>query len=289
MDLDFALILTVAVLVAGLVWGGDALLFRPARRRRADAVEASILARLAVEASEQSVVARNELNEAIADARTRELREPILVEYAHSFFPVLFVVWALRSFLVEPFTIPSGSMLPTLQVGDYILVNKFSYGFRLPVLGTEVIPVAKPMRGDIMVFKYPEQPNVNFIKRVVGVPGDRVRIRGGRVWVNDQELGREKVSLPEGEPWEVYFRETVGSVSHLVRHEEGRESMSPEREWSVPADSYFMLGDNRDNSRDSRFWGFVPDRYIVGKAFLIWMHKKPGLNLPVFDRNGKVI
>jgi signal peptidase I len=289
MDLDFALILTVAVLVAGLIWGGDVLLLKPGRRKRADAAEASLRARQASGESVSVMTAQAEQDAAVADARAREMREPMLVEYAHSFFPVLFVVWALRSFLVEPFTIPSGSMLPTLQIGDYILVNKFSYGFRLPVLGTEVIPVAKPERGDIMVFKYPEQPNINFIKRVVGVPGDKVRIQGGRVWVNDQELAREKVAVPDGESWEIYFRETAGDVSHLVRHEEGRESMSPEREWQVPADSYFMLGDNRDNSRDSRFWGFVPDRYIVGKAFFVWMHKKPGLSLPVFSRNGKVI
>ncbi|MBP7230135.1 MAG: signal peptidase I [Moraxellaceae bacterium] len=251
MDLDFALILTVAVLVAGALW----------------ALDAAVLKRF----------------------RTESAKDPIVIEYAKSFFPVLFVVWALRSFLVEPFTIPSGSMLPTLQVGDYILVNKFSYGFRLPVVGTEVIPVAKPVRGDIMVFKYPEQPNINFIKRVVGVPGDKVRIEGGRVWLNGQELPREEVMFPEGESWELYYQQATGDARHLIRHEEGRESMSPQREWLVPADSYFMLGDNRDNSRDSRFWGFVPDRYIVGKAFFIWMHKKPGWNLPAFNRNGKVI
>lgn len=251
MDLDFALILTVAVLVAGLVWALDILVLK--RHRAATA------------------------------------KEPVAVEYAKSFFPVLFVVWALRSFLVEPFTIPSGSMLPTLQIGDYILVNKFSYGLRLPVIGTEIVPIAKPERGDIMVFKYPEQPRINFIKRVVGVPGDRVVVKAGRVWVNGKELSREEVALPDAESWEIYFREMDGVVSHMIRHEAGRESMSPEREWEVPAESYFMLGDNRDNSRDSRFWGFVPDRYIVGKAFFIWMHKKPGWNLPEFGRNGKVI
>ncbi len=288
MDLDFALILTVAVLVTGVIWGGDAVLFRPGRRKRAASAEAAIRSRLAVEA-EAHVLPASDVESAVQDARTREMREPLLVEYAHSFFPVLFVVWALRSFLVEPFTIPSGSMLPTLQVGDYILVNKFSYGFRVPVLGTEVIPVAKPERGDIMVFKYPEQPRINFIKRVVGIPGDTVRVQEGRVWVNDVELPRETVSLPGGESWELYFRETSGDVTHLIRHESGRESLSPELEWTVPAGSYFMLGDNRDNSRDSRFWGFVPDRYIVGKAFYVWMHKKPGWHLPVFDRNGKVI
>lgn len=288
MDLDFALILTVAVLVTGVIWGGDAVLFRPGRRKRAASAEAAIRSRLAVEA-EAHVLPASDVESAVQDARTREMREPLLVEYAHSFFPVLFVVWALRSFLVEPFTIPSGSMLPTLQVGDYILVNKFSYGFRVPVLGTEMIPVAKPERGDIMVFKYPEQPRINFIKRVVGIPGDTVRVQEGRVWVNDVELPRETVSLPDGESWELYFRETSGDVTHLIRHESGRESLSPELEWTVPAGSYFMLGDNRDNSRDSRFWGFVPDRYIVGKAFYVWMHKKPGWHLPVFDRNGKVI
>ncbi|MGB4343844.1 MAG: signal peptidase I [Moraxellaceae bacterium] len=289
MDLDFALILTVAVLVAGVIWGGDALLFRPARRKRANDVEAEIRARLLSEEQEGTMIAPTELNAAIQDARAREMRESTLVEYAHSFFPVLFVVWALRSFLVEPFTIPSGSMLPTLQIGDYILVNKFSYGLRLPVIGTEIVPLAKPERGDIMVFKYPEQPRINFIKRVVGVPGDRVVVKAGRVWVNGKELSREEVALPDAESWEIYFREVDGAVSHMIRHEAGRESMSPEREWEVPAESYFMLGDNRDNSRDSRFWGYVPDRYIVGKAFFIWMHKKPGWNLPEFGRNGKVI
>ena len=289
MDLDFALILTVAVLVAGVIWGGDALLFRPARRKRANDVEAEIRARLLSEEQEGTMIAPTELNAAIQDARAREMRESTLVEYAHSFFPVLFVVWALRSFLVEPFTIPSGSMLPTLRIGDYILVNKFSYGLRLPVIGTEIVPLAKPERGDIMVFKYPEQPRINFIKRVVGVPGDRVVVKAGRVWVNGKELSREEVALPDAESWEIYFREVDGAVSHMIRHEAGRESLSPEREWEVPAESYFMLGDNRDNSRDSRFWGYVPDRYIVGKAFFIWMHKKPGWNLPEFGRNGKVI
>lgn len=288
MDLDFALILTVAVLVAGVIWGGDALLFRPARCKRANDAENALRSRLAAEAAEHPSPV-SEIEAAVKDVRAREMREPMLVEYAHSFFPVLFVVWALRSFLVEPFTIPSGSMLPTLQVGDYILVNKFSYGLRVPVLGAEVVPVSKPERGDIMVFKYPEQPRINFIKRVVGVPGDTVRVSDGRVWVNGMELPREQVMLPEGESWELYFRETSGDVSHMIRHEAGRESLSPERAWKVPAGSYFMLGDNRDNSRDSRFWGFVPDRYIVGKAFFVWMHKKPGWHLPVFDRNGKVI
>lgn len=278
MDFDIALLLTVAVLVTGALWGFDVLVLKPRRQARADAAVARLRQGAAGEVPEETV----------AELVAREMREPTLVEYAHSFFPVLLVVWVLRSFLAEPFTIPSGSMLPTLQVGDYILVNKYAYGLRLPVLGTEVIPVGKPQRGDIMVFKYPERPSQNFIKRVIGTPGDRVRIRNGRVWVNDVELPREKVAFPGSESWELYYRETSGEVSHLIRHEDGREEGSPQDEWVVPDGHYFMLGDNRDNSRDSRFWGFVPDQAIVGRASLIWMHKEPGLNLPSFGRNGKV-
>lgn len=279
MDFDIALLLTVAVLLTGALWGFDLLLLKPRRKARADAAVARLR-----QGAEGEVP-----DETVASLVASEMREPTLVEYAHSFFPVLLVVWLLRSFLAEPFTIPSGSMLPTLQVGDYILVNKYAYGLRLPVLGTEVIPVGKPQRGDIMVFKYPERPSQNFIKRVVGVPGDRVRVRDGRVWVNDAELPREQVAFPGGESWELYFRETSGEITHMIRHEEGREAGSPQDEWVVPAGNYFMLGDNRDNSRDSRFWGFVPDQAIVGRASLIWMHKEPGLHLPSFGRNGKVL
>lgn len=250
MDLDFALILTVAVLIAGAIWLLDIVLLQ--RRRQ-----------------------END-------------KEPLPVEYAKSFFPVLFVVWVLRSFLFEPFTIPSGSMLPTLQVGDYILVNKFSYGLRLPVLGTEVVPIGKPERGDIMVFKYPVEPRVNYIKRVIGIPGDTIRIHEGRVYVNGQVQAREAIVFPGAESWELYFEELAGSTPHLIRQEDGRERSSPQGTWEVPAGHYFMLGDNRDNSRDSRFWGFVPDQLIVGKAFYVWMHKEPGFHLPEFSRNGKV-
>lgn len=250
MDLDFALILTVAVLVSGAIW----------------LLDIAVLKRY----------------------RAAEGKEPLMVEYAKSFFPVLFIVWVLRSFLFEPFTIPSGSMLPTLQVGDYILVNKFSYGLRLPVVGTKIVPLGKPERGDIMVFKYPENPRINFIKRVIGLPGDRIRVEAGRIYVNDKELPRETIVFAGAESWELYYEEQAGKAAHLIRQEDGRERASPQGEWKVPADSYFMLGDNRDNSRDSRFWGFVPDELIVGKANYIWMHKEPGLHLPSFGRNGKV-
>ncbi len=251
MDLDFALILTVATLVAGLIWLFDVLVLKP--------------------------------------RRSEELKnkEPLLVEYAHSFFPVLAVVWVLRSFLAEPFTIPSGSMLPTLEVGDYILVNKFAYGLRLPVVNTKILPLGDPQRGDIMVFKYPESPKVNFIKRLVGLPGDRIALEGNQLFVNGQLV--EKALLrqePEINPWQMYYRERLGQHAFSTRELVG--AMSPSGEWVVPVGHYFMLGDNRNESRDSRYWGFVPDHYLVGKAFYIWIHKKPGLNLPVFSRNGSV-
>ncbi|MDF2444778.1 MAG: signal peptidase [Moraxellaceae bacterium] len=264
-DIDIALWLVLATIVTGIFWGVYELVIRRFRVAVVKAVGGQ---------------------EALAEGQ--EISQPALVEYSASFFPVLAVVLVLRSFLYEPFTIPSGSMLPTLHVGDYILVNKYAYGLRLPVLGTEIVPVGKPERGDVMVFKYPENPKQNFIKRVVAVPGDVVRIEGGKVFVNGQALSRAAVEFPGAESWERYHRETSGKVEHLVRQEEGREGSSPQGEWQVPADSYFMLGDNRDNSRDSRYWGFVPDHFIVGKASMIWMHKEPGLHLPSFGRNGKV-
>jgi signal peptidase I len=278
MDLDFALILTVAVIVAGVIWGFDLLFLKPARVRLA----ASTLEKLQAESAEKLVPS------VVESVTAPLLREPLLIEYAHSFFPVLFVVWALRSFLFEPFTIPSGSMLPTLQVGDYILVNKFTYGLRVPVLGTNLISVGKPQRGDVMVFHYPKDTKVNFIKRVVGIPGDHVRIADGRVFVNNIVIPQTKVAFSGAEDWELYYQEKAGQTNHLIRHEDGRESVGPQGEWIVPMDSYFMMGDNRDNSMDSRYWGFVPDRLIIGKASYIWMHKEPGLHLPSFGRDGKV-
>lgn len=251
MDIDFTLILVIAVAVTGVVWGLDAALFARARRE--------------------------------------EQREPVVVEYARSFFPVLAVVLVLRSFLAEPFTIPSGSMLPTLQIGDYIVVNKYAYGMRLPLVGTTLVPVGKPERGDIMVFRFPGKPSVNYIKRVVGLPGDTVSFREGDLFINGKQVSRKLVSQePEVNPWEQYYEEQLGDTRHAIRQEVGRFAAGHQWEHKVPAGHYFMMGDNRDNSNDSRFWGFVPDHLIVGKAVYIWMHKEPGLHLPVFSRNGKV-
>ena len=274
MDIDFSLILTLAVLVTGALWAFDAALLKPRRQRDLHAAQAAALAQGSV----------------LTEDTTRQiLREPWLFETAHGFFPVLAVVWLLRSFLAEPFTIPSGSMLPSLEVGDYVLVNKFSYGVRLPVLGTEIIPVGLPRRGDVMVFRFPAQPSVNYIKRVIGLPGDRIESRGEVLSINGVEMKRTLLSqLPAIDPWEQVWREDLSGHQHTTREEIGRAPAGGDWSYTVPAGHYFMMGDNRDNSNDSRFWGPVAEHLIVGKAFYIWMHKKPGLNLPRFERNGVI-
>lgn len=245
MDFDFALILVALVGFTGFVYLLELLFFR---RKRAEGEPM-----------------------------------PAIIEYPVSFFPVLLVVLVLRSFLVEPFKIPTGSMIPTLLVGDYILVNKFAYGIRLPVLGTEIIPIGKPERGDIMVFKYPEKPSINYIKRVVGLPGDTIRYENKRLYVNDALVEQQlEAQLPAGKPEFKIYNEQLGDVNHTIMITLQRPADKPES-WTVPPESYFVLGDNRDNSRDSRYWRYVPDGLIVGKAFAIWMHM-PGW-VPSFERN----
>jgi signal peptidase I len=241
----------------------------------------------------------NQPDEAVVE---RLNKEPLLVEYGKSFFPVLAIVLVLRSFLVEPFQIPSGSMKPTLEVGDFILVNKFAYGIRLPVLDTKIIEVDDPQRGDVMVFRYPSDPNINYIKRVVGLAGDQIRYTSDkRLFVNGQPvaeklLGEEPGSLGSA----ALYEERLGSIEHLIRKEMNRYRIEPGREWMVPQGYYFMMGDNRDNSNDSRYWndpaiarellGMVPDQNIVGKAFAVWMSwPDPKLrNLPNFSRVGLI-
>ncbi len=280
MSLNFPLLLVIAVAVCGFLALIDLLFFAPRRR--------SAIAAYSRQVSEPEESVLKQLN-----------REPVLIEYCKSFFPVLAIVLVLRSFIVEPFQIPSGSMKPTLEVGDFILVNKFAYGLRLPVLDTKVIPVGEPQRGDVMVFRYPSDPSVNYIKRVVGLPGDRIRYSSSKkLYINDQLvaetlLGQEPRSLGSAE----LYSEKLGKVEHMIRKELGHYRMEPGREWVVPAGHYFMMGDNRDNSNDSRYWndpsipadllGMVPDRNIVGKAFAIWMSwPDPKLkNLPSFSRD----
>ena len=234
---------------------------------------------------------------ALADAvyfrgrRGKDEREPWWIEYPKSFFPVILVVFLLRSFLVEPFKIPSGSMVPTLVVGDFILVNKFAYGIRLPLLNKKIINIGEPKRGDVMVFRYPEDPSLDYIKRVVGLPGDRIAYVNKRLFINGVEQPRTPAPdyfNSERVRYTKQFRETTGGVEHSILIDDDvppgipftrpfpfRENCHYNNEGvtcTVPPGNYFMMGDNRDNSADSRVWGFVPDENIVGKAFFIWFN-----------------
>lgn len=197
------------------------------------------------------------------------------VDYGRSLFPVILIVFILRSFIVEPFRIPSGSMLPTLHLGDFILVNKAAYGLRLPIVYKKVIPTGSPDRGDVMVFRFPEDPKINFIKRVVGLPGDQVRVVGRVLYINgqkvrqtlldDKHLTHDRRSYTSNR----YLEELDGVDHDILLRRGGRGSKG--FEGVVPEGQYFVLGDNRDNSRDSRYWGFVPGENLVGRAFFIWM------------------
>lgn len=199
-----------------------------------------------------------------------------ITEIARSFFPILLIVLVIRSFIVEPFRIPSGSMLPTLEIGDFIMVNKFTYGLRLPIFHTMLIPANTPQRGDVVVFRYPDDPSKDYIKRVIGLPGDRIVYQDKLVYVND--VPAAQMTETEEQPYaDLYgtklFRKTeyLGVHKHEILLADSLRSRS-RREWQIPAHNYFMMGDNRDNSNDSRVWGFVPEENLVGKAFFIWMN-----------------
>ncbi len=213
--------------------------------------------------------------------------EPVPVEYARSFLPVLAAVLVLRSFLVEPFQIPSSSMVPTLLVGDYILVNKFAWGIRLPVLNTKVIEVGQPERGDVMVFFPPNRPEY-FIKRVIGLPGDHIAYHDKVLYVNGEQVPQELiVQMPPAAPTYQILQETLGEHGHVMRKELQRSG--PDNfEITVEPGHYFMMGDNRDNSSDSRIWGQVPEANVVGKAFAVWMHWGSFLSIPDFSRVGMI-
>ncbi len=292
MSINFPLLLVIAVAVCGALALFDLIFLAPRRRAAIASYHGQV----------------GEPDEAVVE---RLNKEPLLVEYGKSFFPVLAIVLVLRSFLVEPFQIPSGSMKPTLAVGDFILVNKFAYGIRLPVLDTKIVEVGDPQRGDVMVFRYPSDPNINYIKRVIGVPGDHIVVEGKQVYINGQALPRRFLyerldDESSGErisgvyPTARFYSEKLGEVEHNIR-ERDRVRGSVRREWLVPAGHYFMMGDNRDNSKDSRFWedplgtpaefsGMVPDKNIVGKAFAVWMSwPDPKFsNLPNFSRVGLI-
>lgn len=226
-----------------------------------------------------------------AKRRLEGTPDPWWVEYGASFFPVIIAVFLLRSFLVEPFKIPSGSMLPTLLVGDFILVNKFTYGVRLPVINKKVIEVGDPQQGDVVVFRYPPDPSLDYIKRVIGVPGDRVVYENKRLTVNGKSLDQQKQTDYLDKDRLFYtprFTESSGTVRHDILVEPDAPAFIPRPgtfhfqencqynsqgfECVVPAGHFFVMGDNRDNSQDSRFWGFVPNENLVGKAFFIWFN-----------------
>jgi signal peptidase I len=256
MNIDFSLVLVILVTICGVIWLIDHLLFANARNK------------------------------------SGATEEPIVVEYAKSFFPVLFIVLMLRSFVIEPFQIPSGSMIPTLEVGDFILVNKYHYGLKLPVVGTKIMENNSPQRGEVMVFIPPHDPRY-FIKRVVGLPGDRIdyenkilRINGEQLEVDivDEVMIETAVGMRSG----ILFNEQLGSVNHNAQIVTSDSRGSSRTSWIVPPGHYFMMGDNRDNSADSRVWGPVPEENIVGKAIAVWMHKDPGFNLPSFSRNQRI-
>lgn len=225
----------------------------------------------------------------LARRRAPDVPAPAWIEYPVSFFPVLLVVFLLRSFVAEPFKIPSSSMRPTLEVGDFILVNKFAYGLRLPVIGTKVAEVDQPRRGDVMVF-FPPDDKRYFIKRVIGLPGDQIRVANNVVYVNGQKMPQEQTALDylELEPGFQVAWEQLGDTRHLVRKRRRAGEYGMNFSTVVPPGHYFMMGDNRDNSFDSRAWGAVPERNIVGKAFLVWMHWDDFFSLPSFDRVGRI-
>jgi signal peptidase I len=234
---DFALLLFVLLVVSGLIWAVDEIWL--VRHRTA--------------------------------AGTPPDKMPWWVEYGRSFFPVILAVFLLRSFLVEPFRIPSGSMLPTLHVGDFILVNKFTYGIRLPVIDKKVIELGSPQRGDVVVFRYPPEPSTDYIKRVIGVPGDRIGYYDKVLYVNGEPVTQRDAAQPAQDEGVEYLRlpEQLGTHQYTVQWMPQRPS--PQGEVVVPPGQYFVMGDNRDNSKDSRYWGFVPDENLVGKAFFVWM------------------
>jgi signal peptidase I len=286
--MNFALILLILVVVTGIAWVLDKLVFQPQRRRAADEAvaefdrqQARVEARFADEHADQTR----------ARLRDDKLRQPWWLEYTASFFPVILAVFVVRSFIIEPFKIPSGSMVPTLLVGDFILVNKYDYGLRLPITNTKMTEGRPLQRGDVVVFRYPKDESVDYIKRVIGLPGDTIAYEDKKLTINGKPV--PEVALPD------YFDdERVGYAKQFQEDLDGRKNNIlnnpqvppfvigaddfPFRDncnynaqgvtCKVPPGHYFMMGDNRDNSADSRYWGFVPDKNIVGRAFFIWMN-----------------
>ncbi|MGE0348815.1 signal peptidase I [Hydrogenophaga sp.] len=284
---NFAVLLMLATAVTGVYWMAEKLVFLPRRRSAAQQL-------MAEHAKRKEALLKQGFTHIEGDvdtAREKLLAQPWWLDWTAGLFPVILAVFVLRSFLYEPFKIPSGSMIPTLRVGDLILVNKFHYGVRLPVFNTKLWDNHEPQRGDVMVFRYPPQPSLDYIKRVIGVPGDEVAYLNKQLTVNGVPVPR--TAQPEFFDDETMryarqFRETLGARSYNTLNDDDRAAFINRTTdfpfldqcrysvegvtCKVPAGHYFMMGDNRDNSLDSRYWGFVPEANIVGKAFFVWMN-----------------
>ena len=264
MDFNFPLLLVLSVFITGIIALIDRLFLLPRRK--------AAVARLTGTADDTAVAKAG--------------KEPAIVETSKSIFPVLLFVLVIRSFLFEPFQIPSGSMIPTLEIGDFILVNKYDYGLRLPVTGTKILALGEPERGDVMVFKQPGQEHINFIKRVIGLPGDVVLYKDKRLSVNGNPVPEEFVAQLSDE--QSTYRLYNEGEGYQVRKELYSHDFRAEGEWVIPEGMYFVMGDNRDRSNDSRYWGYVPEGNIVGKAVYIWMHWPGWTQLPGFKNNGVI-
>ena len=295
---NFALLLFLATIVTGLYWLAERLIFLPRRLDAASELEIQAAQRKGELAARGIAPVDNDL----AAARQKILMQPWWLDWTAGLFPVIIAVFVLRSFLFEPFKIPSGSMIPTLLVGDLILVNKYTYGLRLPVLNTRITRGTPPARGDVMVFRYPPRPSLDYIKRVVGVPGDEVAYLNKKLTINGQPMSKNPVPDFFDEDAMRYFKqfeENIGAKRHRLLNDEERPAFIPGVEdfpfkqncrysvegvtCRVPQGHYFMMGDNRDNSLDSRYWGFVPERNIVGRAFLVWMNFSSLKRIGSFD------
>lgn len=286
---NFALILFVLMVLTGVIWFLDKFHLAKQRQANADRALAEFDGRKAALIS-QGI--QPDTDTALrASIQAGLLKQPVWIEYSGSFFPVIALVFFLRSFLYEPFKIPSSSMVPTLMVGDLILVNKFDYGIRLPIINKKIIEIGSPQRGDVMVFRFPKDESQDYIKRVVGVPGDRIVYKNKKLTINGQTLSYQ--AMPdflddESLNYMSQLQENLGGVEHKILNNPRAPSYVPNPDnfpnrelcsynvegfsCTVPQGQYFMMGDNRDNSLDSRYWGFVPDKNIVGKAFFVWMN-----------------
>jgi len=287
---NFALILFVLMVVTGIIWVLDVFVLSKQRRAAADRALAEYDARTAKLTADG--IRLDTQQNAREKLEAEHLRQPTWIEYSGSFFPVIALVFVLRSFLFEPFKIPSSSMVPTLLVGDLILVNKFTYGIRLPIVNQKIIQINDPQRGDVMVFKYPMDMSQDYIKRVVGVPGDKITYEGKKLTVNGKPISyaaQDDYLDDESLVYKKQFKENLTGVEHRILNDDRAPTLNlgdvrefPNKEactytsegftCTVPAGNYFMMGDNRDNSADSRYWGFVPDKNIVGKAVAVWMN-----------------